>query len=386
MKKICFISSSRADYGLMMNLMKLVKNEQRFKFQLIVTGTHLSYQHGETYKEILNDGFSIDRKINLNIKKYNPNDICKYMGLTIQKISNEINELKPDLIILLGDRYEIFAATSAALVNRIPICHLHGGELTTGSIDDSLRHSITKMSNLHFVSNYNYKKRVRQLGENPKNIYVVGGFGIDLIKNTKFLTKKEIENKLNFKFKKNNLLVVYHPETANRKNLIRDFSELLKSLDKFENIQIIFTNANADVDGDIINKMIKNYVKNNKSRACVFSSMGQVNYLSTLKLVDAIIGNSSSGILEAPYLNKPTINIGKRQNGRLRAKTILDVPPKSKFIINSIKKIYSKKFKNKLLKDKNPYGTSGASFKAFKVLKKIKNRKFNEKTFFDINL
>ena len=157
-------------------------------------------------------------------------------------------------------------------------------------------------------------------------------------------SKLEIENKLNFKFKKNNLLVVYHPETANRKNLIRDFSELLKSLDKFENIQIIFTNANADVDGDIINKMIKNYVKNNKSRACVFSSMGQVNYLSTLKLVDAIIGNSS------------------------------------------IKKIYSKKFKNKLLKDKNPYGTSGASFKAFKVLKKIKNRKFNEKTFFDINL
>ena len=384
MSKICFITSSRADYGLMMRLMKFIKYDKNLKLQLIVTGSHLSYAHGQTYKEILKDGFSIDRKCNLKIKNYKPNDICNYIGLTTKKISKEINELKPNLIVLLGDRYEIFAAASAALVHRVPICHLHGGEVTSGSIDDSFRHSITKMSNIHFVSNKFYRKRIIQLGENPKSIFVVGGFGVDLIKNIKFLKKKDIEKKLNFRFMKKNLLVAYHPETIDRKKTIRDFSEILKSLNKFKDIQIIFTSANADVDGDIINRMIKNFVYKNKSHACIFKSMGQINYLSTLRLVDGIIGNSSSGILEAPTFSKPTINIGKRQDGRLKAKSVINTAPKSKNIIKSIKKIYSIQFKNNLLNVKNPYGCMGASIKTFKVLKKIEYRKFNDKTFFDI--
>ncbi len=202
MKKICFISGSRADYGLMSNFMKLVKKDKKFLLQLIVTGTHLSPQHGYTYKEILKDNFSIDAKVDLNIINDRPIDICQYMSLAINEISKKLNYLKPDLIVLLGDRYEIFAASSAALIYQIPICHLHGGEITTGSIDDSFRHSITKMSNLHFVSNQIYKKRVNQLGENPRNIFVVGGFGVDLIKKTKLISKQDIENNLGFKFKK----------------------------------------------------------------------------------------------------------------------------------------------------------------------------------------
>ena len=384
MKKICFISGSRADYGLMMNLMKLVKKESNLSLQLIATGTHLSVKHGLTYKEFSKDNLSIDAKINLLIKDDKPKDICRYISLATNKISIQLSFLKPDLIVLLGDRYEIFAASTAALVHQIPICHLHGGEVTMGSIDDSFRHSITKMSNLHFVSNLEYKKRVKQLGEDPKNIFIVGGFGVDLIKKTKFLLKKDIEANLQFKFKKKNLLVTFHPETTNRKNPVKDFSEVLKSLKKFEDIQIIFTKANADVNGNIVNKMINDFVKNNEVRSCVFGSMGQINYLSTLKLVDGILGNSSSGILETPTFKKPTINIGNRQKGRIKAISVLDVPAKSEYIVEAIKKIYSKNFKKMLPKTKNPYGSGGASLKAIKILKKEILNKFNEKKFFDI--
>lgn len=386
MKKICFISGSRADYGLMKNFMRLVKRDKNLLLQLIVTGTHLSPYHGYTYKEILKDNLSIDAKVDLEITKDRPSDICKYTSSAINGISKKLKYLRPDLIVILGDRYEIFAATSAALIHQIPICHLHGGEITTGSIDDSFRHAITKMSNLHFVSNQVYKKRVKQLGEDPKNIFVVGGFGVDLIKKTKLISKHAIEKNLGFKFKKKNLLVSYHPETTNKKNLIKNFSEILISLEKFKDIQLIFTKSNADVDGNIINKMIRKFVRKNKSRSCFFNSMGQTNYLSTLNLVDGILGNSSSGILEAPTFNKTTINIGDRQKGRLRAKSILDVPAKSKSINEAIKRMYNLKFKKNKYKNTNPYGSGGASNKAIKILKKIKINKLKKDSFFDINL
>lgn len=385
MKKICFISGSRADYGLMTNLMKLIKKEKNLLLQLIVTGTHLSSQHGYTYREILKDNFSIDARVDLKIRNYKPYDICKYMGLAIDKISKNLKYLKPDLVVLLGDRYEIFAAASASLIHQIPICHIHGGEITEGSVDDSLRHAITKMSNLHFVSSAVYKKRVNQLGENPKNIFVVGGFGVDLIKKTKLISKEKVEKSLGFRFKNKNLLVSYHPETTNSKNLVKDFSEVLSSLEKFNDIQVIFTKSNADVDGNLVNRMINNFVIKNKLRSCFFDSMGQVNYLSTLNLVDGILGNSSSGILEAPTFNKPTINIGNRQKGRLKAKSVIDVPAKAKLIEKAIKKIYSLKMKQTLHKNINPYGFGGASNKTIKILKKIKIDKLNKNFFFDIN-
>lgn len=384
MKKICFVTGSRADYGLLTNLMKLVKKDKKFSSSLIVTGSHLSKKHGFTFREILKDNFEIDAKIKLNIIGDKPIDISNYISIAVNNVSKKLNDLKPDLVILLGDRYEIFATGTAAFVLNIPICHLHGGEITNGSKDDTFRHCLTKMSSLHFVSNIKYKKRVLQLGEDPKNIFVVGGFGVDLIKNMKLIPKKKIENNLDFKFKDKNLLIVYHPENSSKKDIIDDFNQILKSLNKLKDTQIIFTNANSDIGGNIINQMIDNYVKNNSKNAIKFKSMGQLNYLSTLKVVDGILGNSSSGILEAPNLKIPTINVGNRQEGRLKAKSILDVPPKSKYICDAIRKIYSKKFKKTLDTVINPYGVGNASFNSLKILKKINFEKLKKKTFNDI--
>ena len=384
MKKICFVTGSRADYGLLTNLMKLVKKDRKFSLKLIVTGSHLSKEHGLTYKEIQRDRFKIDAKIQLKIIGDKPLDINNYISIAINNISKKFNDFKPDLVILLGDRYEIFGAGIAAFVLGIPICHLHGGEITNGSKDDTFRHCLTKMSSMHLVSNIKYKKRVMQLGEDPKNIYVVGGFGVDLIKKIKLISKRKIEKNLNFKFKDKNLLVAYHPENSSKKDIIAGFDQVLKSLNKLKDTQIIFTNANSDISGNIINQMIDNYVRNNNRKAIKFKSMGQLNYLSTLKIVDVILGNSSSGILEAPCLKTPTINIGNRQDGRLKAKSILDVPQESKYITNAINKIYSKKFNDTLNTIINPYGYGNASDSTLNILKKINFEKLKKKYFNDI--
>ncbi len=373
--KICFISGSRADYGLLSQLMLLVKNEKSFKYQLILTGSHLSKKHGYTYKEVLKDGFKINHLVDLNINKDQPTDICNYTSLAIKKISSKLEQLKPNLLVILGDRYEIFAACTAAFIHQIPICHLHGGELTAGSIDDSFRHSITKMSNIHLVSNIKYAKRVQQLGENPKNIFTVGGFGVDMIQKIKILKKEELEKKLKFNFLKKNLLVTYHPETAGNTNPKKDFNEILISLRQFKDIKFIFTKSNADTNGLIINKMINDFVKRNNSNSVAFKSMGQINYLSTLKYVDGVIGNSSSGLLEAPFFKKITINVGNRQKYRLKSKSVIDTSPDRGQISKNIKKIYLSKFENSLKNLHNPYGKGGASKKSFSILKKIKNKK-----------
>ena len=384
MKKICFVTGSRADYGLLTNLIKLVKKNTQISSSLIVTGSHLSKKHGFTYKEILKDNFSINAKVKLDIIGDNPIDINNYISIAIRDISAKLKKIKPHLVILLGDRYEIFAAGVSAFIHDIPICHLHGGEVTSGSKDDVFRHCLTKLSSMHFVSNIKYKKRVLQLGEDPKNVFVVGGFGVDLIKNTKILSKRQIETNLNFKFKDKNLLVVYHPNNTNKKNIIYDFNQVLKCLKQLKNTLIIFTNANADSGGNVINQMIDNFVKLYSKRAIKFASMGQQNYLSTLKAVDGILGNSSSGILEAPSLKIPTINVGDRQNGRLKAKSVLDVPPNSRIISKAIKKIYSKKFKNILSKTKNPYDFGNASINTYKILKKVNFKKIIKKKFNDL--
>ena len=381
--KICFITGSRADYGLLSLLMKLVKNDSRLTFQLIATGAHFSKNHGLTYKELIKDKFKINYSINLRIKKDKPQNICNSMSIAIRKISEKLKILKPDIIILLGDRYEIFAACIAAYVNQIPICHLHGGELTKGSLDDSFRHSITKMSNIHLVSNKKYAERVKQLGENPKNIFTVGGFGVDLIKKSKLLNKKEIENKLKFKFGKKNIIVTYNPETIAKSDNKNNYSEILKALKYLNDFKIIFTKANADAEGLIINKMIDNYVKND-NRCVSFTSMGQLNYLSSLKIVDCVIGNSSSGLMEVPTFKKPTINVGSRQTDRMKALSVIDVPADYKKIILAVQKTYSSNFKKMLKKTKNFYGNGGASKKSLKIIKKLKIHNLTKKSFFDL--
>ena len=384
MKKVCFISGSRSDYGLLMPLMKLIKKDKNFIFQLIVTGTHLSKRHNSTFKEIIKDKFNINYLININVKGQKKEDICKSMSIATKNISFKLKLLKPDLIILLGDRYEIFSACSAAFVHQIPICHLHGGELTRGSIDDGFRHSITKMSNLHLVSTEKYSKRVKQLGENPKNIYVVGGFGVDTIKKTKLLKRDELERKLGFRLGPKNILVTYHPETVFNSNPKKDFGEILKALKKHSDIKVIFTKSNADLNGFVINKMIDEFVQSNNSKYHCISSMGQQNYLSTLNYIDMVIGNSSSGLLEVPSFKKATINIGTRQKDRMKASSVIDVAPKFKDITKAIKKAYSEEFKKILKKTINPYGSGGASKKTYKILKKLKMKKLIKGKFFEI--
>jgi len=382
--KICVITGTRAEYGLLRKLMLGIKENKKLRLSTIVTGMHLSKKFGLTYKEIIKDGFKINKKINLNLSSDTTNGIIKSINKGTIGFANAYKRLKPDIILVLGDRYEIFAAVIAACFSKIPVAHLHGGETTEGSIDEALRHSITKMSHIHFVAAKEYKQRVIQLGENPNRVFNVGGLGVDSIKYLKLLSKHELEKDLNFRFNKKNILINFHPETLNKLSVRKQFNEVLMALKKFNNTNLIFTMPNADIGGRIIYKMIKNFVKEHKN-ACYFISIGQLHFLSCLKYVDGMVGNSSSGLLEMPSFKKGTVDVGDRQLGRLKAKSIISVKTNKNAIIKGINALFKKKFKNKIKKVKNPYGKGGASSKIIKVLLKIKTKEILKKKFFPLN-
>ena len=381
--KICIATGSRSEYGLLKNLIYEIKKIKHFKLKLIATGAHVSKKYNNTFSEIKNDGIKIDKKINLNINKDDARSIIKSINVGLSSFVNVYKNFKPDLVIVLGDRYEIFAAAIAASFSRILIAHIHGGEVTNASIDDSIRHSITKMSHFHFVAHEDYKKRIIQLGENPKRVFIVGGLGVDKIKLTKLLNKKEIEKKIGLKFNEKNLIVNFYPETLNKFSAKKHLKELLNSLSSLKKTNLIFTAPNPDLDSEIIFKMIKNYAKKRKN-VFFYKSLGSLLFLSCLKYVDGMIGNSSSGLLEMPSFKKGTINIGERQTGRLKSISIIDVAPRKKNIIKAIKILYSKKFQKKLKKTKNLYGNGGSSKKIVHILKKINLKKVSNKKFYDI--
>jgi GDP/UDP-N,N'-diacetylbacillosamine 2-epimerase (hydrolysing) len=308
------------------------------------------------------------------------------MGLAQISFAESYDELKPDIVVVLGDRYEIFSAASAAMVARIPIAHLHGGEITVGAFDEYIRHSITKMSHLHFTATEEYRKRVIQLGENPGRVFNVGGMGIENIKRLKLLSKEEFENSINFKLNKRNILVTFHPVTLEKSTAKEQFRELLSVIDELSETNIIFTKANSDTDGRIINQMIDDYVGKNSDKAVAFTSLGQLRYLSALQFMDAVVGNSSSGIIEAPTFKIGTINIGDRQKGRIRATSIIDCQPNKKDIQNAFEKLYSNEFQENLKRTKNPYGDGMASKKIVDVLKKIELTGILKKKFYDIKI
>ncbi len=383
--KIHIISGGRADYDLLKNLyVKIQKTKKKFNTKFIVTGSHLSRRHGNTIDQIYKDKINVFKKINIRIYSDSPHDISNNISLGIKKFSSFFKKNKTDLIIVLGDRYEIFSAVIAAHISSIPIVHIHGGESTFGAIDDAIRHSITKMANFHFVANEIYKKRVIQLGENPKKVINVGGLGVDNIQIKKLFKKKEIEKKLNIKFLKKNLLITFHPETnsLNKQTII----PMLKALKKLKDTNFFFTIPNADTYNLRILKEIKYFQK--KSKNCkIFNSLGIKMYHSLIKLCDAVIGNSSSGMAEVPYFKKPTINIGNRQDGRIRVKSIIDVKMEEKNINNAIKKIFSRNFRLELKNIQSPYGKGGASKKIVDYLQKIKKKdlkKIKYKIFFDL--
>ena len=383
MRKVCVVTGTRAEYGLLYWLMKEIESDPELHLQIIATGMHLSPEFGLTYKEIEKD-FTIDKKIEMLLSSDTPIGISKSMGLAQISFGEAYAELQPDIIILLGDRYEIFSAAAASMIAKIPIAHLHGGETTEGAFDESIRHSITKMSHIHFTAAEPYQNRVIQLGEDPKRVFNVGGLGIDNIKRLPLLTHNAFEDSIGFKLDKKNLLVTFHPVTLETATAHEQFQALLDAVDTLEETHIIFTKANADTDGRIINQMIDTYVAMNTHKAISFTSMGQLRYLSALQYMDAVVGNSSSGLLEAPTFGIGTINIGERQKGRLKAASVIDCIPTKENILQAIDTLYSDMFQHSLSSVKNPYGDGGASIQIKQTIKTIPLDTLLKKKFYNI--
>ncbi|PWE19333.1 UDP-N-acetylglucosamine 2-epimerase [Aliarcobacter skirrowii] len=383
MKKICVVTGTRAEYGLLYWLLKEIEADKDLELQLIVTGMHLSPEFGLTYKEIEKE-FSVNKKVEMLLSSDTSVGISKSMGLAQISFAESYDELKPDIVIVLGDRYEIFSATSAAMIARIPIAHIHGGEKTEGAFDESIRHSITKMSHLHFTATEKYKNRVIQLGEHPSRVFNVGGMGIENIKRFKLLSKDEFEKLIEFKLNIKNILVTFHPVTLENSTAKEQFQQLLDAIDELEDTNIIFTKANSDTDGRVINQMIDEYVTKNFQKSVQFTSLGQLRYLSALQYVDAVVGNSSSGLAEAPSFRIGTINIGDRQKGRIKASSVIDCEPNKDSILKSFEKLYSKEFQETLKTTINPYGNGCASKKIVEILKNVNLENILKKSFYDL--
>ena len=385
MRKICVVTSTRAEYGLLYWLLKEIEADSELKLQLIVTGMHLSPEFGLTYKEIEKE-FKIDKKIEILSGSHTSLDICAEMARVYEKFAPALAELKPDILVLLGDRYEIFGVAGVASIMQIPMAHIHGGETTQGAFDEAFRHSITKMSHIHFAATNEYANRIIQLGEEPRRVFNVGGTSIENIKKLNLLSKEEFEKSIDFRLAKKNILITFHPATLENSSVREQFNELLNALDELEETNFIFTKANSDTDGDVINKMIDEYVSQNQQKAVAFASLGQLRYLSAIKFVDIVLGNSSSGLLEVPSFKKATINIGDRQKGRARASSVIDVRPVKEEILAAIKRAYSKEFEQTLKDTINPYDGGYPSKKMVKILKEIKLDGILKKKFYDIGI
>jgi len=384
-RKICVVTGSRAEYGLLYWLLKEIQADKDLDLRLVVTGMHLSPEFGSTYKLIEKDGFSIDEKIEILLSSDSEIGISKSIGLGMISFSEAYARLAPDLLVVLGDRFELLAAAAAAMVARIPIAHIHGGETTEGNIDEAIRHSITKMSHLHFTSTEAYRKRVIQLGEDPSRVFNVGAIGLDNLKKLRLSGRRELEDRLKFKFGKKNILVTFHPVTLEKSTAEEQFKEVLAAVDELKETKIIFTKPNADTDGRVIIRLIDEYVAERKAKAVAYVSMGQQLYLSTLPHMDAMVGNSSSGIIEMPGFNKGTINIGDRQKGRIKAGSVIDCEPKKAAIREAFAKLHSAEFQKRLKTIKNPYGSGGATEKIKKALKSHPLEGILKKSFYDID-
>ena len=383
MRKICIITGTRAEYGLLRWVLQGIKDDPELGLQIIATGMHLSPEFGLTYQAIERDGFQIDRKVEMLTSSDTPVGIAKSMGLGLIGFADALNELKPDLIVVLGDRFEVFSAVSAALVARIPLAHIHGGESTQGAFDDALRHSITKMSHLHFVAAEAYRQRVIQLGESPERVFLVGGLAMDNLERLEILGKEELECMLDLKFEKKSLLITFHPATLEQGAAANQMEELLAALDQLGDTQLIFTMPNCDTESRILIKMIERFVGQNPN-AHSFISLGEQRYLSCIAQVDGVVGNSSSGLLEVPSFKKGTVNIGARQEGRLMATSVINCDPDREDISRAIRRLYTKEFQEGLQSTINPYGIGGASEKIIQTLKNYPLSNLLKKRFYDL--
>jgi len=383
-KKICVVTGSRAEYGLLYPLLKKIIKDKDFDLQIVATGMHLSCEFGFTFHEILRDGFRITEKVEMLSSNDTEVGVSKSIGRGIIGFADTFKRLKPDFVLLLGDRFEIFSAAIAAFVAKIPIVHLQGGELTEGAMDDAIRHSITKMSILHFAATEEYRKRIIRLGESPRRVFTVGALGIDNIKNSKFLGKKELERELGLTFRNKTIVVTFHPETLSTEPVHRHFDKLLSALDSFKDLQVIFTKPNADPSCKKIITAIDRYDQKNPSRSKSFVSLGRVRYLSVLRYASCVVGNSSSGIIEVPSFGIPTVNIGDRQKGRILSDSVISCAPETGHIIAAMKKALSADFVSRCHRARNPYGNGTAAQKICRLLKRHAERISNvKKTFYE---
>lgn len=386
MKRIGIMTGTRAEYGLLKSLMQEINKDNDLELYLIVSGMHLSPEFGMTYQEIEEDGFEINAKVEMLLSSDSPAGISKSIGLGVIGFADEFQRADLDMLILLGDRYEALSAAICALVMRIPIAHLHGGELTEGAIDEGIRHSITKMSYLHFTSTEQYRNRVIQLGENPERVFYVGALGVENIKKINLMTKEELERSIHFEIDENTVVVTYHPVTLENNTVEEQFLNLLEVLDRNPKIRMIFTKANADTNGRIVNKLIDKYAAQNSERACAFVSLGQKRYLSALKYCRIVIGNSSSGIIEAPSFGKPIINIGDRQKGRICADSVINCGYTQQEIQQAMETALTEEFENKARNCRNPYEKENTAANIISVIKDyLLNDKIKlKKGFYDI--
>jgi len=362
------VTGTRADYGCLRWVMDGIRKTPGLELQLIATGMHLSPEFGLTYREIEQDGFVIDSKIEILLSSDTPAALAKSMGLGLIGFGETLQRLRPDLLLVLGDRFEIFSAAAAATVARIPIAHAHGGETTEGAFDEAMRHSITKMSHLHFVAAEEYRQRVIQLGEDPGRVFLVGGLGVDKIKKLNLLGREALETALGFKLGDKNLLITFHPATLENSPSGQQMQELLCALETTEDTHLIFTMPNADTGGRAVIAMIEKFVAN-RPNARAYSSLGDLRYLSCIRHVDGVVGNSSSGLTEVPSFGKGTVNIGDRQRGRLKAASVIDCKPDREAIGAALRQLYSPAFRGTLAAVRNPYGDGGASEKIVRLLK-----------------
>ena len=381
-RKICVVTGSRAEYGLLSVVMRAIKDEPAFTLQVVATGMHLAQQFGLTWKEIEADGFGIDAKVDMQLTTDTSAGITRSLGLAVMGFADTFDRLQPDLVVLLGDRYEILAAAQAALIAKIPVAHIAGGDTTEGAFDEAIRHSITKMAHLHFVTNEPAARRVRQLGENPAHIHTVGSPGIDVIRKVTLLDRPSLERELGFRFLERNLLVTFHPVTLDERSSGDQFRDLLTAIDRLgAGVGAIFTMPNADPDGKAIIDMINGYVAT-RPRAKAFASLGQVRYLSAVAQVDAVVGNSSSGLYEVPSFKKPTVNIGDRQKGRLQASSVINCRPDAGDIERAIREAFVKDCSGAV----NPYGNGDSAGRIVRELKNVPDyRKLLKKKFYDLD-
>lgn len=384
MRKICVITGTRAEYGLLSGLMRAINIDADLHLQVIATNMHLSPEFGLTYKEIEADGFHIDKKVECLLSSDTSNGTAKTVGLATIGFSDAYEDLKPDLIVVLGDRYEILAAVQTALFFRIPIAHLHGGEITEGAYDDCIRHSITKMSHLHFTSTEEYRRRVIQLGEQPDRVFNVGAIGLENIKNIPLMSREELETSIGFEIGERCILVTYHPVTLENSTAEKQSLSLLNAIDSMDNCRVIFTMPNSDTNGRIIRQVIEQYVSKNSHRCVAFKSLGLKRYLSALQYVKAVVGNSSSGIIEVPNFHIPTLNIGDRQKGRIMAKSVLNCGTTTFDIKKGLDTVLSDEFQEVAKKCLNPYEGEHTIAKILEIIKDYPLGRIVQKHFYDL--